>query len=264
MNSYKKNAIGVGVLLICATILNVVGNNLYNHIIEAPDYLSRIPSSQGTIILGSLLVLLSAFACAGIAIGLYPVIRKHGEALALGSVGLRVIESVLYTVAVVGVLSLVPLSQEYGRVAGSDAVAAAGSALAAGAGASAAATAAGTILRAVDSWAGQVAVIAFVPGAIMYYWLLYRSRLVRRWLSGWGMVGAALSLVAVVLGMFGAVVPFSAVFVLMQLPLAVQELVLAVWLIAKGFDQSALTDRQAEAAGNTAANAASRADATVA
>ena len=80
----------------------------------------------------------------------------------------------------------------------------------------------------------QLTAIPFALGALMFYVLLYRSRLVPRWLSTWGLVGAALYIVPPFGSMFG--LSFGA----LMAPLAVQEMVLAVWLIAKGFSPAAL------------------------
>ena len=110
----RKTAISVGVLFIIATVVGVLGKTKFlDPILDAPDYLIKISTNENQVIIGSLLVLLSAFACAGIAIGLYPVLRKHNEALALGSVGLRVMEGMLYIIGVVCTLSLLTLSQGY-------------------------------------------------------------------------------------------------------------------------------------------------------
>jgi hypothetical protein len=89
---------------------------------------------------------------------------------------------------------------------------------------------------------GQLLAIPFILGAVMFYWLLYQSRLVPRWLSTWGLVGAALYIVAPLGSMFGL-----SLGVLMA-PLGLQEMVLAVWLIARGFNPSAIT---AQPAGET-------------
>ena len=75
--------------------------------------------------------------------------------------------------------------------------------------------------------------MAFSVGALMYYYLLYRSRLVPRWLSGWGILAIVLTLVACLLALFGHHPVTS--YVPLVLPIAAQELVLAVWLLAKGF-----------------------------
>ena len=232
--TYRKNAISVGVLFIIATVLGVMGKMKFlSPILDAPDLLIKVSNNQNQVIIGSLLVLASAFACAGIAIGLYPVLRKHNEALALGSVGFRVMEAMLYIIGVVCTLSLLTLSQ-----------------VSASAGAANASPfqISGTLLLAIKDSAGMLSVVTFTMGALMYYYVFYRSKLIPRWLSGWGIVGAALSLACILLTMFGQLIPFSTVFILLQLPIGLQELVLAVWLIAKGFNQTAIASVTAETA----------------
>jgi hypothetical protein len=232
--TYRKNAISVGVLFIIATVLGVMGKMKFlSPILDAPDLLIKVSNNQNQVIIGSLLVLASAFACAGIAIGLYPVLRKHNEALALGSVGFRVMEAMLYIVGVVCTLSLLTLSQ--------------GSASAGTANASPFQIS-GSLLLAVKDSAGMLSVITFTMGALMYYFILFRSKLIPRWLSGWGLVAAVISLTCILLTIFGLLIPFSTVFILLQLPIGLQEMVLAVWLIAKGFNQTAIASVSAETA----------------
>ena len=102
---------------------------------------------------------------------------------------------------------------------------------------------------AAREWLGPVgAVLTFGLGALMYYWVFYRSRLVPRWLSGWGLVGATLVTVSGLLVMFGLAVPLGTTQAVLALPIAVQEIVLAVWLIAKGFNPAVIA---AESAGET-------------
>ena len=235
MNTYRKTAIIVGVLFIIATVLNVLGKNIYQPILDAPDYLINISANENQVIIGGLLVLLSAFASASIAIWLYPILKKHHEALALGSVGLRVMEGMLYIVGVVGLLSLLTLSQEYVKAGASNA---------------SLFQVSGTILLAIKTWAGQLGVVAFTVGALMYYYVFYQSKLVPRWLSGWGFLGAALSLATALLTISGQIIPFSTVFILLQLPIGLQELVLAVWLIVKGFNPSAVASGAPKTATN--------------
>jgi hypothetical protein len=79
--------------------------------------------------------------------------------------------------------------------------------------------------------------IVFSLGALSLYYLLYTARLVPRWLSGWGFLGAVGYLAA------GLIAVFSTELVVLLLPLALQEMVMAVWLIAKGFNTPATTGR---------------------
>ena len=159
--------------------------------------------------------------------------RKHNEGLALGSVGFRLIEEALYIGIVVCLLLLVTLSQESAT---------------AGAVASSAYEVPAALLMAARDLLGEVAVLAFGLGALMYYWVFHQSRLVPRWLSAWGLVAIALVMVSGLLVMLGLTAPMSTTQIVLALPIFLQEMVLAVWLIAKGFNPSAIAP---ESAGDT-------------
>lgn len=92
------------------------------------------------------------------------------------------------------------------------------------------------MLTATREWLGPVAaVLTFGLGAVMYCWVFYRLRLIPKWLSAWGLVAAVMVMLAGVLVLFGVAAPMSTTQVLLALPIAIQEMVLAIWLIAKGF-----------------------------
>jgi hypothetical protein len=89
-------------------------------------------------------------------------------------------------------------------------------------------------LVSIRDQAALLAVFAFCLGALMYYILFYQSRLIPRWLSGFGIVAIILMTAACVLALFSgnritSYIPLAA-------PIALQEMVLAVWLIVKGFN----------------------------
>jgi hypothetical protein len=218
-----------GVLFIIATVTNMLGNLSIQPLLDATDYLIQISANENLMITALLLVLISAFASASIAICLYPILKKHHQALALGSVGFRVMEGMLYIIGVVALLSLLTLSQEY---------------VTAGASNASLYQISGTLLQAVKTWAGQLGVLAFTTGGMMYYYVFYQSKLVPRWLSGWGFLGAALSLASALLAIVGLLTPLSTVFILFNLIILVQEMVLAVWLIVKGFNSSAIAQSE--------------------
>ena len=175
---------------------------------------------------------IAAAASAGIAISLYPILKKYNEGLALGAVGFRLIEGVLDIVALIGLLLLLTLSQEFVK---------------AGAPNSSYFQTLGVLLLAGYHLVGNVgSLLAFCLGALMYYYIFYQTKLVPRWLSVWGLVGATLLVVAATLVMFNLIGPLSTVQVVLALPLAVQEMVLAVWLIVKGFNSSAIASVSAK------------------
>jgi len=232
MNSNRKTAIVAGILFIFATVVGLLSNVAFlKPILDAPDYLGKIFASENQILIGSLLHIIASFACAGIAIALYPVLRKFNEGLALGSVGFRIGEAILYVFGSIGVLMLLPLSQEFIK-AGMP-------------GTSYFQTLANSLLSMHD-WTGILAVITFGPGALMYYAIFYKSKLIPRWLSGWGLIAATLCLISGILVMFNIIEFFTPVQIAINIPIGLQEMVLAVWLIAKGFNLTAATSGSAK------------------
>jgi len=231
MNTNKKYARIAGVLLIIGTVAGILSLP-FSELVDNPDYLIKVTKNQNQVITGALLELIMAFACAGIAIWLYPVLKKHNQALALGSVGFRIIEVVFHIAATIVLLSLLTLSQEYVKAGSPDA---------------SHFQTLGTLLLAGRDWASQViGIIAWLLGALMYYYVFYQSKLIPRWLSGWGLIGATLSLSVTLLIMFGIISPFSTIHVVLNLPIGLQEMVFAVWLIVKGFNPSAIASESAK------------------
>jgi hypothetical protein len=147
---------------------------------------------------------------------MYPIFRKYNEVLALGSVVFRgALETIGYMATAGTWLLLVELSRD---------------AQAASPGAAQFRALSGLLVTTQGSTAVYFTSIAFSLGALMFYYLFYQSRLIPRWLSVWGLAGALLYLAAPLLDMFGHG------FGVLMAPLAVAEIVLAVWLIARGLN----------------------------
>jgi Domain of unknown function (DUF4386) len=220
MTADRKAAVWIGVLYIIGTVALVLSLVVMGPLLTGPAYLAEVAAQPNQVAIGALLVLLAGFSLAMVPVVFWPVGKRYNETLAMGYVVFRgAIETVIYIVGALGWLLLIPLSTQ------PDAAPLAG------------------FVRTADPviWE-QVGVIPFALGALMFYVLLYQSRLVPRWLSTWGLVGAALYIVAPLGSMFGL-----SLGVLMA-PLALQEMVMAVWLIAKGFNPSAIAP---ETAGRT-------------
>ena len=230
MNQNRKTAIIAGVLFIIATAASLLSVPFLAPM-DAPNYLVSVSANATQVTMGALLAFIAAAASASIAISLYPVLRKYSEGLALGAVGFRLIEGVFYMVEVMCLLVLVTVSQEFVK---------------AGAANASSFQAVGDVVVAGFHWAGNVSLLAFCLGALLYYAIFYQTRLVPRWLSGWGLVGATLCLVSGLFVMFGLIGPLSTFQVVLALPIAVQEMVLAVWLIVRGFKSSAIASLSAK------------------
>lgn len=224
MKSYRGNAIAAGVLFIfcsAAAILSVVP---LGATVGAPVDFAKLAGSDSAVVITALIEFVWAAAGMGIAIALYPVLRLFNPTLALGSVVGRVVENVFILLGTLSLLALLTVSQQAAGSSGTSSFEATGDALVA-----------------VRDWAPEfVAVLAFVVGTFMYNYVMYSSRLVPRWLSGWGLVGALLSLIALLYTGFTQDFGFTTVNNVLSAPIGLQEMVLAVWLIAKGFNLPAL------------------------
>jgi hypothetical protein len=218
--TYRKTATITGVLLIIATFASILSNSFLQSV-NASDYLVAVSANQNMVLTGALLIFIAAITSAGIAISLYPLLKRYNEALALGAVCFRLIETVFYSV---GLLLLLTLSQEFVN---------------AGVPNASSFQTIGTLLLSGRTLAGFVlATTAFGLGALMYYYIFYQSNLIPRWLSGWGLVGAILMITASMSVMFHLIGLMSTAFIVLVLPIAAQEIVLAFWLIIKGFNPS--------------------------
>lgn len=93
-----------------------------------------------------------------------------------------------------------------------------------------------------------MAVLFFGLGALLHRSVFYRTALIPRSQSGWGLVAAVLTMADAVLAMLDVAAPMSPVDRALNLPIFMQEIVLAVWLIAKGFNASALVQARASLA----------------
>ena len=234
MNTYRKTAIIVGVLFLLG-FAGVFGPVIVKPILANENYLVSIFEHKNQVLLGALFQLIMALACSGIAIGLYPILKKYNQSLALGAVGFRLIENIFAIVAALVLLSLLSLSQQSVKA---DVLAAP------------AIQTVGDLLLAVRFWTSLVlSQFGWAIGALMYYYVFYRTNLIPRWLSGWGLVAIILHLTSVFLTMFTQIDPFSgSLTILMNIPIGLQELALAVWLIVKGFNPSAIASLSAKPA----------------
>lgn len=224
MKTYRKTAIVVGVLFIVATVLSLISSSLLGSIIGTPNYLTNVSANGNQVIIGALIELAAAISVVLIPAAMFPVLKHHNEGMALGYFGFRIMEAITLIVGAFSSLLLLSLSQQY--VNG-------------GASAVSSYQISGALLLAARNWAFPLNPIVFGPGALMLYSVLYQSNLIPRWLSAWGLIGALMVFVLGLVGMFGTILIFLAI------PIGVQEMVMALWLIVKGFNSSAIASRSA-------------------
>lgn len=217
----KANARITGVLFILGTVPPMLAWAFWGQSLASPGYLSEMAAHPVEILGTALVALCMGLACAGIGLSLYPVLKRHSEVQALAAAGFRMMEGTIQVVSAISVVALLAVSQEFVK-AGSppdsffQPLAAA--------------------IRTVREWVLNGAfLLPWCIGAFIYYRIFYKARLVPRWLSAWGLVGLALMLAGAFAGMFGLLGSFSAGQFFFMMPILIQEMVLAVWLIFKGY-----------------------------
>lgn len=226
MHSIRSNSVAVGALFITATAGYMVGQAVYAPLLTATD-LGTIAVEQRTrLLVGVFLELIGILAIPLIAAFAFSVLKRMDEGIALSYLALRTIEAVLLLVVVVNVLTMADASrglQEAGPVPSAyweDLL---------------------RSLQMTSEWPFLLSVaIVFPLGSMLFNAALFRGRLVPRAIAAWGFLGATLLISGSVLDMLGVFPNVSRLTleVVLSAPIAVQEMVLAGWLITKGFDDS--------------------------
>lgn len=225
MDSYRKIGIIVGVLFIIATVASILGSAFLGSVLNAPNYLISVAAHGNQMLIAVIFFLIAAISAAATSFMLFPILRRHIESLAMGYVVLRIFENIFYVIGTIGLLTILTVSQNY----------------IAGAVDASYYQVLGTLLLALHDWAVLIGTLIFFGlGSMTLNYVLYRSKLIPRWLSLWGFIGAVLAVLYGLLGIFGLGMGLTSPFALLAIPIAVQEMVFAVWLIVKGFSKSAI------------------------
>ena len=222
MTSLRKTALVAGALYLL-TFVSIPTLALYRSVHDLKFIIG--PGPDTGVFFGGVLEIIVALACIGTAVALYPAVKWQNEGVALGFVGARVLEAATIFAGVACLLSVVTLRQ-------------------AGAGAGALVT--GQALVALYDrmfLIGQSLMPAV--NALLLGSLLYQSRLVPRVLPLLGFIGAVLLVAADIAVLFGLIGQHAPSTALAALPIALWEFSLGVWLIAKGFNPSAITSESA-------------------
>ena len=229
MNTDRKTAIIVGALFIVAAALNPIGMAIYESILNAPDYLVNAYPNKIQVLIGILLDFLCVPLIVLIPVMLFPILKQHNERLALGYVVFRILEVAIHIVTIFSTLSLLTLSQEYVNAGAPDL---------------SYFQTLGNSIHAEIAWNDLIYMIVFTLGAPMFYYILYQSKLIPRWISVWCIIAPALLFAGALLGMFD-LIDTSKIMIFLGSPVALGELILSVWLIAKGFNSSAIASESA-------------------
>ena len=231
MNTYKMNAVMAGALYLLGTVFGVLGGVIGGEVLTSlisskplagVDMLGLVADNTSRLTGGAFLTLMMGISLVAMTVFLYPIFRKESGELAMGMILFRgALEGVCYLVTTLGILTIVALGSEYNPI-GAD---------------SAALQSLGEILYQFLDLFAPVSSIIFLIGTTCIYLCFYRTRLIPRWLSVWGLIGVVPYMAYALLHFFHIDTGYG---FYLQMVLAPQEMVMAVWLIVKGFNPSAI------------------------
>ena len=224
----RARAIVVGCLFVFAIAILFVGEALYSPVLDSAEDRGAAYTQRTRVVLGILIEFMLVPAVIMISATLFPILRRHAESLALAYVGVRVLEGAILTVSYLAQLLRLRLSQSYVEGGQWDGVA----------------EPLDNLLRSIDDWAGTTGLlylVTFCLGSLVLFTVLYRARLVPRPIAGWGLLAAVVLLVGTILANLDLAGPLSGagLQVAFAAPIAVAELMLAGWLIVRGFEAAA-------------------------
>ena len=219
MTSARRTAAIVGLLFLTATVTFIAADTLIKGVLDRPNYLIDASGDATALAAGALLAFVDGLAVVGIAVLMFPFLRPTSEPLALGYVGLRVAELgvlLLYMVAPLIVLALGNGARD-GTVDAS------------------ASQSLGLFLQALRDVTIVLLYLFTGASGIIFAFLLYRSKLVPRPLAVLGLIGYPVLVAGAALAMFGVTDVQQGTGMLVMLPGGLFELILPIWLLAKGF-----------------------------
>ena len=203
----------IGSLFLAGFVTYGVGFALVSSVVDTPDFITSVSAHRTTLVLGAFLMLLNTAVDIGKAVLFFPIVEKHSKRTALTYLSAMVFEVALLAVGGLCLLSLIPLSEQ----------------LDAGQVSAELARSVGSLAVDSNTMAYQIGQAGLAFGAFFLCVLLYRTRLVPRFLAAWGVVGYAVHFTGAVAEIFG-----SHVSLVLLIPGALFELTFGVWLLVKG------------------------------
>jgi len=204
----QKAGRATGISFIIATAAGVASLSFID-VLKTENYMQNIAADPIGLTMGALLIMIMGLACAAIAYCIYPALSKQHKGLAIGAAGFRTIEGGLFILSSSTLLALVTLANQ-----GTD----------------------GAQIKALQEAISLGPTLAFCIGALLYNIGFFKAKLVPRWLSIWGMIALVLHIIASVSTLFG-LDSFSPIGLVLNMPIAFQEMVMAVYLIIFGFKE---------------------------
>src|SRR6266536_2512999 len=219
--SQRRAEIVIAALFVLNAATSIAAAFVLDPMLNAPNYLAWIFPNKAVVVLDALMWSFNNIGIVFIAVFALPLLRKLDEALAVGYLATRIIEGTIMMFGIVATLLLIPLSQEF---------------LQAGAPHGSWFQTIGDVLKhATYLGLFQLSLPLLGLGGCLFTWMLFRYRLVPRFISVVGLIGYALVFLYSIAGWFNLIdlsPGTSGAWSVLALPVAVFEIILLpFWLL---------------------------------
>ncbi|MCR8645462.1 DUF4386 domain-containing protein [Paenibacillus sp. N1-5-1-14] len=219
-HSTRKSAVIIGVLFLVGLVTGIFS---VVPVIDGTDYLAKSSTDVNQVLIGGSSQLLMIAAYVGIPIMLYPILSPSRKGLALGSAAFGIISGVFIMIGVIILLLLLKLSEDFAKVGSLN-----GSYF----------EILGGLLREGRDLINHVATtLTFVVAMFLFNFIFFQVKIVPRWLSLLGLIGSILSIAASLFFML-RLIGLDSTYMVLNFPIAIQQLILAIWLILRGFNRT--------------------------
>ncbi len=209
----------IGVCFILAAASSIAGLKLYDPILNTSDFLVSASQNYQQVILGAINELILVVTATGTGILLYPHLKQYNESLGIGYLSFRLLEAVFIMIGIVSILTVLSISEHYTNSTISD---------------KSHAQNLGLVFIALHKWTFMLGPnFMLAINTFLYSFVFYKTGIIPLYLSWLGLASAFLIMIAAILELLGIIEQLSIWGVILALPIAAYELILAIRLIRK-------------------------------
>lgn len=213
-----KIAGGLIILGIIIGILSIVPS------VESDKFLEEVYPNKNQVLTGGIFQFFLVPIYVGFSLLLYPILKQYSKTLSIGFVGFRIMAGVFQLLGIILLPIFILLSQKFLAQTNTDLIFY---------------ETIGEILKLFRDLINHLGgILATGLGNLLLYYILFKGKLIPVWLSIWGIIGNALIMIASFFLLFEFIEVVSTEYGIMTIPLVLQEVVLAIWLILKGLKLS--------------------------
>jgi len=191
--------------------------------IDSINYLTDASTNFNQVVTAAIFQFMMSLTYLGGAILVYPIVKQYSHSLSIGFLSFRIIAVTLSIVGTIIMLAILVLSENYVKAISRDT--------------SGIQALADALKSSRDNVNHIFMILILCSGNILLYMLFLKSKLLPKWISFWGVIGTALSIIASGLVLFREIDVITVEYIILNIPTAILELILGMWLIFKGFNK---------------------------